>query len=63
MLYGIKEPVTVLVLRRTGKAVKKYRFIWLFSHHAMLGMVSHHDNICICDVYFELDSWTWYSYY
>ena len=63
MLYGIKEPVTVLVLRRTGKAVKKYCFIWLFSHHAMLGMVSHHDNICICDVYFELDSWTWYSYY
>ena len=37
-------------------------FIWLFSHHAMLGMVSHHNNIFICDAYFELDSWTWYSY-
>ena len=37
-------------------------FIWLFSHRAMLGMVSHHNNICICDAYFELDSWTWYSY-
>ena len=35
MLYGIKEPVTVLVLRRTGKAVL---FGCMFSHHAGDGL-------------------------
>ena len=56
MLYGIKEPGISFEKNREGS------FIWLFSHHAMLGMVSHHDNICICDTNFELDPWTWYSY-
>ena len=59
MLYGIKEPVAYSI---SFEKNREDSFIWLFSHDAMLGVVSHHDNICICDAYFELDSWTWYSY-
>ena len=44
MLYGIKEPVAYSI---SFEKNREDSFIWLFSHHAMLGVVSHQDNICI----------------